>query len=111
MPSNRRPHGGTNIISTFALDLGGNMITNSVNFVSSNTFKLQMNFPRTQPLTATGLNFTLQISPGLNGHIQVSTNLATWTALTNFVGTNTMINFRDPAATNSSRRFYRAVIP
>jgi len=29
----------------------------------------------------------------------------------NFVGTNTTLNFRDPTATNSSRRFYRAVVP
>jgi len=47
----------------------------------------------------------------LNGHIQVSTNLTGWTTLTNFVGTNSTITFRDPAATNSPHRFYRAVIP
>jgi hypothetical protein len=27
--------------------------------------------------------------------------------LTNFAGTNSLVNFHDPAATNSSRRFYR----
>ena len=103
---------GTNALKAFALDLGGNFsTTNVVSFVSSNTFKLQMNFAVPQPLTTTGLNFSLQISPGLNGHIQVSTNLAVWNDLTNFVGTNTTLNFRDGAATNSSRRFYRAVIP
>jgi hypothetical protein len=37
--------------------------------------------------------------------------LTSWTTLTNFVGTNTTITFHDPAATNSPRRFYRAVIP
>jgi len=47
----------------------------------------------------------------LNGHIQVSTNLTSWATLTNFVGSNTTITFLDPAATNSSHRFYRAVIP
>jgi len=103
---------GTNSLNAFAFDLGGNFsATNSVSFVSSNTFKLQINFTLAQPLTATGLNFSLQISPGLNGHIQVSTNLANWAALTNFVGTNATLNFRDTAATNSNRRFYRAVIP
>ena len=103
---------GTNVLKAFALDLGGNFsLTNGVSFVSSNTFKLQMNFTLTQPLTSTGLNFSLQISPGLNGHIQVSTNLSTWTALTNFAGTNATLNFRDPAATNFTQRFYRAVIP
>lgn len=103
---------GTNSLKAFALDLGGNIsATNSVSFVSSNTFKLQMNFALTQPLTTTGLNFNLQISPGLNGHIQVSTNLAAWNNWTNFVGTNITLNFRDPASTNSQQRFYRAVIP
>ena len=79
--------------------------------MSSNTFKLQLAFTLAQPLTADGLHFSLQISPGLNGQVQVSTNLATWTTLTNFVGTNTTLNFRDPAATNASQKYYRAVIP
>jgi hypothetical protein len=41
----------------------------------------------------------------------VSTNLTTWATLTNFVGSNSVITFRDPAATNSSHRYYRATIP
>lgn len=103
---------GTNALNAYALDLAGNLsTTSSVSFVSSNTFKLQMNIGFTQPMTTTGLNFSLQISPGLNGHIQVSSNLATWAALTNFVGTNTTLNFHDPAATNFQQRFYRAVVP
>ena len=103
---------GTNSVNAYAVDLGGNFsATNRVSFVSSNTFRLQLDFAIPQPLTSTGLNFTLQLSPDLNGHIQFSTNLAAWAALTNFVGTNTTLNFRDAEATNSSQRFYRAVIP
>ena len=103
---------GTNTVKAYAVDLGGNYsTTSSVSVLSSNTFKLQLNFALNQPLTSTGLNFTLQISSNLNGHIQVSTNLTSWATLTNFVGTNTTLNFRDPAATNFNRRFYRAVIP
>jgi hypothetical protein len=103
---------GTNTVKAYAVDLGGNYsTTSSVSVLSSNTFKLQLDFAMNQPLTSTGLNFTLQISSNLNGHIQVSTNLFNWVTLTNFVGTNTTLNFRDPAATNSSSRFYRAVIP
>ena len=90
---------GTNTVKAYATDLGGNFsTTNSLNIVSSNTFKLQLDFATAQPLTSTGLDFTLQISSNLNGHIQISTNLTSWATLTNFVGTNTMLNFRDATA-------------
>jgi hypothetical protein len=103
---------GTNMVKAYAVNLGGiYSATNSVSFVSSNSFKLQLTFGAGQPLAGNGLNFVLQVSTGLVGHVQVSTNLTSWATLTNFVGTNTTITFRDPAATNSSRRFYRAVIP
>ena len=103
---------GTNSLKAYALDLGGNFsLTNSVSFVSSNTFALQLVFTNAQPMKTNGLVFNLQLSTGLNGHIQVSSNLINWATLTNFNGTNTTLNFRDPAATNSSQRFYRAVIP
>jgi hypothetical protein len=102
----------TNTLKAYALDLGGNFsTTNIVSFVSSNTFKLQLAFTAAQPLATNGLNFALQISPGLNGHVQVSTDLVDWVTLTNFVGTNATLNFTDPAATNLNYRFYRAVIP
>jgi uncharacterized repeat protein (TIGR03803 family) len=103
---------GTNTVKAYAMNLGGNVSTNSsVSMVSSNTFMLQLAFTNAVPLKTNGLVFSLQLSAGLNGHIQVSTNLTNWTTLTNFVGTNATITFLDPAATNSSRRFYRAVIP
>jgi len=102
----------TNTFRAYALDLGGNhSLTNSVSFVSSNAFKLQLGFTSGQPVTAQSLNFDLQLSTGLNGHIQVSTNLVDWVTLTNFTGTNSPIEFHDPAATNPIPRFYRAVIP
>jgi hypothetical protein len=62
-------------------------------------------------LTAGGLTFNLQITGIASGLIQASTNLTSWETLTTFTGTNTTINFRDPAAANSSLRFYRAVAP
>jgi hypothetical protein len=103
---------GTNTVKAYAMNKGGNISTNiSVSMESSNTFTLQLAFTNAMPLKTNGLVFSLQLSAGLNGHIQVSTNLTSWATLTNFVGTNTTIYFRDPAATNSSRRFYRAVIP
>ncbi len=103
---------GTNIIKAFAQDLGGNYsLTNTLSIFSTNAFNLQLNFTNAQPLTTNGLIFSLQLSTGLNGHIQVSTNLTSWLTLTNFIGTNSTITFRDPAATNSTQRFYRAVVP
>jgi hypothetical protein len=103
---------GTNTVKAYAMDLGGNLsTTNSLSIVSSNTFMLQLAFTNALPLKTNGLVFSLQLSKGLNGHIQVSSNLTSWSTLTNFVGTNSTITFRDPAATNSSLRYYRAVIP
>ena len=103
---------GTNTLKSFAMDLGGNLsLTKSVSFVSSNDFKLQLIFTVLQPLASNGLNFAVERSPGINGHIEVSPNLADWLTLTNFAGTNLTINFRDAEATNFNQRFYRAVTP
>jgi hypothetical protein len=103
---------GTNTVKAYALDLGGNFsTTNSVSFTSSNAFMLQLAFTSAQPLASNGLNFVLQISPGLKGHVQVSTDLVNWITLTGFTGTNATIDVHDPAATNFNRRFYRAVVP
>jgi hypothetical protein len=103
---------GTNTLKAYAQDLGGNYsLTNTLSVISSNTFQLQLTFASSPPLRTNGLSFSLQLSKGINGQIQVSSNLLNWSTLTNFTGTNTMLNFRDPAATNSAQRFYRAVIP
>jgi hypothetical protein len=103
---------GTNTIKAYAQDLGGNFSTTAtLSIISSNTFKLQLTFDNQQPLKANGLTFNLELSTGLNGHVQVSSNLIDWATLTNFTGTNATLNFRDAGATNFDRRFYRAVIP
>jgi hypothetical protein len=103
---------GTNTIKACAQDLGGNYsATNNLSVVSSNSFLLQFYFASATPLAGNGLTFNLLVSKNLNGHIQISTNLTTWANLTNFVGSNSSLTIHDPAATNSARRFYRAVIP
>ena len=102
----------TNTIKAYAMDIGGNVSTTStVSFVSSNAFELQLLFTMAQPLTTHGLNLALQVSPNLSGHVEASTNLVGWMTLTNFVGTNSIIEFTDPEATNLTQRYYRAVIP
>jgi uncharacterized repeat protein (TIGR02543 family) len=101
---------GTNTVKAYAVDLGGNTsATNTVSVTSSNTFKMQLGFASTEPMASNGLSFNLDLSAGINGTIQVSSNLTNWTVLTNFVGTNETLNFRDSAATDFNRRFYRAV--
>ncbi len=103
---------GTNVFRAYAVDFGGNFsVTNSLSVLSSNTFEFQLNFPSSQPLNGNGLTFNLEISAGLSGQIQASTNLLDWITLTNFVGTGTNLLFNDQTATNYDRRFYRAVIP
>jgi hypothetical protein len=103
---------GTNTIRSYTMDWGGNYsTTSSVSVISSNTFKLLLSFGTSKPLLTNGLTFTLQLSSNLNGHIYYSTNMINWVSWTNFKGTNASFTFRDPAATNSPKRFYRAVIP
>jgi uncharacterized repeat protein (TIGR02543 family) len=103
---------GTNTLKAYAVDLGGNFsTTNSLSVISSNSFLLRLDFTNAQPLTSGGLSFTLETSPGVNGHIQASTNLTDWSTLTNFIGTNSTITITDGSATNSDHKFYRAVVP
>jgi uncharacterized repeat protein (TIGR02543 family) len=103
---------GTNTLKAYAVDLGGNFsATNSLSVISSNSFLMRLDFTNSQSMTSNGLSFNLEISPGLNGHIQASTNLADWSTLTNFVGTNSTITITDGSATNSDQKYYRAVVP
>jgi len=106
---------GTNTLSAYAVNLGGNFsLTNSISVVSSNAFKLQLSTAGAGAWATNGFNFSLEVSTNLYGHIQYSTNLAAtsnWSNLTNFAGTNATLNFLDTAATNNTPRFYRAVIP
>jgi len=101
---------GTNTVKAYAVDLGGNTsATNTVSVTSSNTFKMQLSFASAEPMSSNGLSLKLDSSAGINSTIQVSSNLVNWTVLTNFVGTNGALSFRDSAATGFNRRFYRAV--
>jgi hypothetical protein len=55
--------------------------------------------------------FTLTADAGFNYLVQASTNLIDWTPFAVLVNTNGAVQFVDPASTNLSRRFYRAVSP
>lgn len=43
--------------------------------------------------------------------VQTSTNLLDWAPSALLLNTNGMVLFADPAVTNSSQRFYRALLP
>jgi uncharacterized repeat protein (TIGR03803 family) len=55
--------------------------------------------------------FTVSVNAGLTYDVQASTNMVDWITLTNFVSTNSLMPFCDPAASNFNHRFYRAVMP
>jgi hypothetical protein len=58
-----------------------------------------------------GFKMNLEAPLGFNYIIQTSTNLTSWQPWTNFTSTSLPFSFKDLAATNYSRRFYRVVIP
>jgi hypothetical protein len=101
---------GTNVLRAYAIDIAGNLsLTNQVSVYSTNAFKLLLAVSNAP--TTSGLVFHLNVSPGINGHIEASTDFAQWTTLTNFIGTNSVLNILDPSVTNQEYRFYRAVVP
>ena len=97
---------------------GTNYGANTI-FTTANTdpfSALELNLVNVRLLKTNGLIFDIQLPVSLNGyivngHIEVSTNLTSWTILKNFVGSNSIATVSDPVATNATRRFYRAAIP
>ena len=68
--------------------------------------------PRLELLSATQpFAFNVIADPGENGRVEASTDLVTWTTLTNFASATGTNQFTDVAAPNFERRFYRAVTP
>jgi hypothetical protein len=101
---------GTNVLKIYAMNLGGNYSpTNTLNLISTNAAALQFGLV-SPPQNGQGFKLNLEISPGLSGRIEYSSNLVDWNVLTNFTETNGVINIYDPNTT-SPQRFYRAVVP
>lgn len=63
--------------------------------------------PRTQAQNGFAFSFYGQL--GQSYVVQTSTNLTTWTALTNFSVVTVPMEVVDSTANNASTRFYRAV--
>ena len=63
---------------------------------------------------ASGFAFSLALQTNFSYRIQAATNLVApiaWTDLTNFLATNSPVNFTDRTATNYRVRFYRIISP
>ena len=58
-----------------------------------------------------GFQLDLMLEVGRPFRVQATTNLLTWSDLTNFVSSGSALQFLDAAATNQIRRFYRVVSP
>jgi len=114
---------GTNTIRVYAQNQGGlSSLTNSLKVIATNvlTLNLVINSQNQAPMQARsmavavpankGFTFSLELSAGVPGHIEYSTDLVHWTTWTNFDGSSTLLQFNDPQAGESSR-FYRAVTP
>ena len=64
---------------------------------------------RSPSLQGTDFVFELLGQPGGNYRIDASTNLTTWSTLTNVITTNGLWQFINPLGTNATQRFFRAV--
>ena len=95
----------------FAVEPRSSDWTDSTRFTAVITFPVTLGFDSTKPWTTNGFGFMLQGPIDFNYVIQASTNLLNWQPITNFVSTNSTMYFCDPAATNYTQRFYRAVVP
>jgi YD repeat-containing protein len=76
----------------------------------SSTPAMKLGLSSVPPFNSNGFNLTLFSLRGLRYQIDASTNLINWITITNFVSTNSIFYFSDPAAKNFNQRFYRAVV-
>ncbi len=103
---------GTNLLRVRAVDAAGNRsLTNSFSVISSNGFFLRLALQSPFPAGDVPATVTVQLSPGLVGSLQASSDALHWTNLARFPGTNAVWTFRDPAGFVDRNRLYRAVVP
>jgi hypothetical protein len=91
------------------------VVTNAADSVTSEVATLTV-IPPAPPslgapgMTTNGFTFQLSVSVGQTYVILVTTNFQDWTPIFTDVALTNSVVFTDPAATNSSRRFYRAMV-
>jgi hypothetical protein len=98
----------------FRLDAFRN-ITSSITVTNVATGFAGITQPISLAMLLMGSNNTpvlkLTAAPGYNYLVQSSTNLVDWLPTALLVNTNGAVLYADPAVTNSTARFYRAVMP
>ena len=74
---------GTNHVRAYALDAAGNAsTTNNTTVISSNALTLHLRFASAHPWTTNGMQFTLDVTPGLHYRIEGTTNFIDWISQT-----------------------------
>ena len=106
----------TRLISGFSNPISAAIIRNRIYVIEygGNQGIWEITFPAASlKLTDPGwlrpgvFGFNISAGPGANYFVETSSNLVLWTPLTNFVATNTPVQFWDFAATNFPDKFYR----
>jgi hypothetical protein len=69
-----------------------------------------LRFAPSAPITSGSVHLGLEAIPGFRYRIETSTNLVTWTTLTNLNATNVLVNFTDTRPADAARSFYRAAV-
>ena len=54
-----------------------------------------------------GIEFSFAAQRGRTNRVEASTNFIHWSVLTNVVGTNALVSYRDTNVLGAARRFYR----
>ena len=109
----------TRIIGSFANPIDAEIIGNRIYAIEygANQGIWEVTFPPVSPnitlsapaVDASGaFQFSINCTPGLTYEIDTSSNLLTWSSVTNLIPTSSPFQFTDKAATESSR-FYRVV--
>lgn len=100
----------TNVRSTHAGDYSV-QVRNAVGLTVSPEAHLIVasRFSSSSYVAGAGFQFNLTGETGRYYCIQVSSNLMSWTGLTQLLNSNGAVQFTDSASTNLPRRFYRAV--
>jgi len=89
----------------YAIEYGGNQGIWEITFPPASP-TIILSAPAVDPSGA--FEFNVIATPGLNYEIDTSSNLLSWSSVTNFIPTSSPFQFSDPVVTDSTR-FYRLV--